>query len=222
MNALAKESVARPYIQYCTEVFFTPRSFFQQHFRDLSLSKVLSFGVLTVWLSSIVLFVYDSALLLFFSKYFGSTYIMSSILNFGPTGKSEAFIQEVSLLLLNPYFTLLYLLLLSFGIFASAKIFAPYNARDKINFKSCLKIFSVAAMGAWFAIIPIMGVLLNYVVGFLLLTTGIKEVFGVSTIRSLVIVLAPQIILITLITSLLGLTLLIIAAKLASEILQVL
>ena len=222
MSILAKESIARPYIQYCGEVFFTPKFFFRNHFQNASLGKVMAFGILTVWLSSIILFVYDSALLLFLNKYFGSMNSMSSIFNFNPTSRSEEFIQEVSLLLLNPYFTLSYMVLVSLGIFASAKLFVPSHVKNKVSFNNCLKIFSVATVGAWFAIVPIMGFLLNYLVGLLLLVTGMKEVFEISTTRSLVIILAPQILFITLIVSLVGLFFLMLAIQLAPDIYQVL
>lgn len=183
------------YFEACREVLFEPAHFFRRWFHSTRLSYALAFGLVTLWITSIVAFLWDSLtqvfLLRFVQRWLRSMFF-SEDLNAVFTRISENLPTQASLVLLNPFFALVGLVSSACVLFFFAKILIAEEHGPQVRYSDQLKVLGFAATGSWLALIPVFGGILSYVAMLALTVIGLREAYAVSTKRAALVVLLPQ------------------------------
>jgi hypothetical protein len=194
------ENPVRTYFSRVNRALLSPTRFFQDDYPALTLSEALTFGILSAWLASAIAFAFETLNSFVLSRLFErwvqrlfATEDGFSVLNM--TGNS--FLFTAGFLLLGPFFYLLRIILGASVVYSFSLLLVEKSdlAAEPVTFKGALKIQATAFAGHWFAVVPIFGSFVAFVANLVLLVTGIRERFRVSTRRASVIVLAPYFVL---------------------------
>ena len=181
------------YFRYCRKILFDPGYFFREDFHRLSLASALTFGLVSAWVSSTILFFFNSLSSLALERIFrGWMEEVIGVDAFGLTTSEavQSFLLQTGFLIVYPFFLLWYLSGFAGVLFLFSKIFI--QDQSQLNYRSCLKILALALGSSWLVLIPIFGELIAFITFMILVVVGIREVFWVSTQRAALIVVAPQ------------------------------
>lgn len=188
-------SLFQRYFRLCKSVLLEPTDFFRNKYPKLDVEEALTFGLVTLWLSAFVSFIWD-AMNQVFMAHFLESWMQEVLIQdestsfFDYDGKS--FLFSAGSLLLNPFLSLIGLGISAFFLFVLGKVFITDRRAEDVNMRSVLKVLAVASTGAWFGVVPFFGGILSYLVVSLLTVIGMRESFHISTRRSAVIVFLPQ------------------------------
>lgn len=177
-------------------VLFEPARFFRHDLPSYSLSEALAFGIGNAWLASAFAFFFQTI----------NTLILTSILDrwmqrlvaseegFLVWGLSpNSFLWASGLLLLAPFLLVLRSLFASVGLYLFSRLLIEDRpgAPEPVTFRGAYRIQAVSLLGQWFSVVPVFGSLLSLLVSLILVVTGVRERFQVSTRRAAAVVLAP-------------------------------
>lgn len=182
-------------------VLFEPTRFFRNSARNFTVSEALSFGLVTLWLSHIVSFIWGTANKLVF-YHFVESWLEGATLGdesglFAFTRND--FLANVGFLLLQPFFSLLSfasftLVLLTFGRLLVADERTPERT-ERIRFREILRVLAFSAAGSVLYVVPIFGGLLAFIAVVLLALIGLREVLQITTKQAALVIFVPQILL---------------------------
>lgn len=196
-------SYFRDLLGRCQRALFEPSRFFRYDLPPMKLSEALSFGIGNAW---------AAAFLAFFVQTF-NTLVVGQLLEswmqkmlqaeegFAIWGLSPtSFLYSSGALLLAPFLFLVRAFLTTVWLYFFARILIEdrADAPEPVTFRGAFRIQAVALTGQWFSVVPIFGGFLSFLVNMILVVTGVRERFGVSTRRALAVVLAPYFVLLAL------------------------
>lgn len=175
-----------------------PTRFFREDLPRFNTSEALAFGIGNAWVASAVAFFFQTFNTLVLTQIFEKWVqrLLASedafrLLEY--SGKS--FVWDAGALVLAPFIFLLQAVMGTSVLYLFARLFVEDDpaAPESVTFSSCLRIKASSYVGQWYSIVPFFGPALAFVVGLVLLITGVRERFQVSTRRAAVVVLAPYI-----------------------------
>jgi len=196
------ESSFQEYWVYLKSAFFNPTWIFH---RALSqpVSQVLTYGLISAWLSALLGFVFSTVNSLFFNKFlegFVLEVINPSIL----TGlDKDTFLWSAGSAILTPFLILLRLLSGAGFLYIFSNLLVEKKDPSSGTFKRYLKIQGVALHSSWLQLVPVFGSLIAFVANMILLVTGLRAELQISSRRATVIVLAPFLFLVVTVACLL-------------------
>jgi hypothetical protein len=208
------ERPVRTYLGRLNRLLLSPSIFFRDDLPGFSLSQVLTFGIVSAWLASAIAFAVDTMNSLLLARLFENWVqrLMASEEGFSILGLSaDSFVWAAGLLILAPF---IFLIRIFFGtitlyLFSRLLVEESPSAPEPVTFSGAMRIQAASFGGHWFSVVPFFGTLIAFVARLILLVTGVRERFQVSTGRAMLVVLAPYFFL------LLGLFLLLILLVLA-------
>jgi hypothetical protein len=105
------------------------------------------------------------------------------------------FLYSSGLTLLGPFLFLLQITIGGFVLFLFARLLIDDReaAAESVTFTGILKIQSASLVSEWYTLVPIFGGLLAFIARIILLVTGVRERYSVSTRRATAVVLAPYV-----------------------------
>lgn len=193
----------REFFSRTKRVFFDPAKFFQLDLSRMNFSEALTFGLLHSWLASILSFFFDTMnsflITRFFERWVQRLLASEDGIAFMDM-TSKSFLWTAGLLLLHPFLVLLRVLFGSMAIYVFAKLLIEEEeeGRPELSYSAVAKIQAVCFTSQWLSIVPLFGTVLAFLVHLILLVTGIREQFRVSTRRAVAVVFAPYVILLVL------------------------
>lgn len=173
-----------------------PARFFREDLGRFNTSEALAFGIGNAWLASAVAFFFQTFNTLVLTQLFEKWVqrLLASeeafrLLEF--SGKN--FVWDAGALVIAPFLLLLQAVLGTVVLYLFARLFVEDDpgAPESVTFTTCLKIKASSYVSQWYSVVPFFGPVLAFVVGLVLLVTGVRERFQVSTRRAVVVVLAP-------------------------------
>jgi hypothetical protein len=172
----------------------------------MKLTSALTFGLVSAWVSTVLLFCFSSISALALQKIF-SDFIedFAGVAELGSSANEAArtFLLQAGFLIVYPFFLLWYLSGFAGVLFLFSKIFI--QDQSQLNYRNCLKILALALGSSWLVLIPILGELIAFIAFVILVIIGVREVFWVSTQRAALIVFAPQALMLLLFLLMFGL-----------------
>lgn len=198
INEISPLHYFQKYFQTSKEILLEPTYFFRTHFALFDLNKALCFGLVSLWLSAAVGFIWDSLnqlfIVRFFERWMQDILLQDEAISFLDFG-GKNFLAAAGYVLLNPFLSLIGMAFTATVLFTLAKLFIPVHTdvREKISFSTTMRILAFASTGSWFMIVPFFGGLLSFFAIAILTVIGVRESYGVSTRRSAFIVFLPHI-----------------------------
>lgn len=178
---------------------FSPARFYRHDLPAMSTTQLLTFGIGNAWAASVLAFFVQTFNTLLVSQLLERW--MQKILlteeGIAVWGLSaDTFLWTAGALLLAPFLLLLRAVFSSAVLFFFARLLIEERAGapEAVSYEGCLRLRAGALVGRWFAVVPVFGGLLAFVVGLILTITGVRERFGVSTRRASAVVLAPYVV----------------------------
>jgi hypothetical protein len=183
------------YFSACKEMLFEPANFFRRWFHSTTLSVALAFGLLTLWITSILTFLWDSVheifILGFLQEWMQQLFFQTDFANLLQSAV-EDLPGRASYILLRPFISLVGICLSASVLFFFSRIFIEEESGPKVKYGDQIKILAFSSTGAWLLLIPFFGGLLSYVAILLLTIIGIRETYAVNSKRAALVVLLPQ------------------------------
>ena len=194
--------VIRDFVRRSFRLFLDPVGFFREEFIHLDAAGALAFGLTNGWLAAVAAFFVQTFNLLFFSHLM-DRWAQRMLFTTDEAGlfflpDEKQFMWSAGLLVLAPFLLLFRALLATLTAFVFARLLVTDTERegaDPVTFVNLLRIQAVSGAGRWFRVVPVFGGILSFFVVIVLAVTGIRERFGLSTRRSVAIVLAPYVLL---------------------------
>jgi len=205
---LEEASYVRQYFYWCKEILLEPTRFFRVHYRMFDKNEALSFGLISLWLSAFVGFVWSALnqifIVNFLEQWMQSILFQDEAISFIDFG-GKSFLFSAAYVLLNPFLSLLGLFFSALILLSLSKVFLveKMDALEKINLQTSLKILAFSSTGAWFSLVPVFGGILSYIAVSLLTVIGVREVYKSTTRRAALVVFLPQIFLLFMVMFLL-------------------
>ncbi len=190
------ESPLRALLGRCQRILFDPSRFFRFDFPGMNLSESLAFGIGNAWASAGIAFFVQTFNSLVLSRLLERWMqrLLASESGFELWGlTANQFLFSSGALLLAPFLFLFRAFFASLLVYLFARLLIEDRpgAPEQVNFRSVFKIEATSLAGNWFAVVPVFGGFLSFVVSMILVVTGVRERFGVSTRRATAVVLAP-------------------------------
>lgn len=188
-------------LRKCAKALFEPARFFRQDLPAMKVSEILAFGIANSWAAAACSFFLHTLNSLLLSRMLEGWMqrMLSEENGYEMWGISEkAFLRQSGSLILSPFFYLLHVVLFGFMLFLFSRLLIEdrADAAEPVTFQGSMKIQAVALVGNWFMVVPVFGGILSLVASMVLVVTGVRERFGVSTRRATAVVLAPYLLLI--------------------------
>lgn len=187
-----RESVVRAYFAYCRHLLLDPRDFFRREFAQWTFTEALAFGLASAWLATLVVFFMESitglAAQQFFRNWFEHLLLGEGGLERADLAKQ--FLGQSAWVIASPFVHLWYILALGWMLYLFSRLLVPNTSGT--SYRSMMKILGFSAVGLWFSVIPIFGSLIAYIVTISLTVAGVAEVYSISTRRSVLVVVFPQ------------------------------
>lgn len=222
---LGERGPIREYFYIVREVLLEPGVFFRKLSVQYSTNQAISFGLLSIWLSSLISFIWGATNKILFMN------LLDAWLDGAAVGDDTGsifsfsrhdFLIDGGLLLASPFFSLLGLYFSALVLLSFAKLFILDDAatdldqlqthrKSRTTFNESLRILGFASIGTWLSIVPIVGGILSYFVVLLLAMVGVRECFNVSTKRAMLVIFVPQFIFFMMLVLLAGAAILFIA-----------
>lgn len=186
----------KKYVSLVNRILMAPSRFFQDELPALTLSESLAFGIVSAWLASIVAFTFETMNSFLLSRIFERWVqkMFASEEGFSFLSLSgDSFLLTSGLLLLGPFLYLLRIFLGSTMLYTFSLLLVDDTqiAPEPVTFKGAMKIQSAALASQWFSVVPVFGTVIAFFANLVLVITGVRERFRVSTRRATLIVLAP-------------------------------
>lgn len=216
-----RESLVRSYFAYCRHLLLDPRDFFRREFANWTLTEALAFGLVSAWLSTLCVFIMQSITGMAAQELFANWF---EHLLLGEAAEVEAeatvrrFLSQAGWVVASPFVHLWYMASIAWLLYMFARLMIPESGKGA--FRTMLKILGIAATGLWFSVIPIFGGIIAYVITLALAVVGVSEVYAVSTRRSLMVVVFPQMLLALIFLILISVLFLLIAVSLGAVMAQ--
>lgn len=177
-------------------VLFDPARFFRHELPELSLNESLTFGIGNAWLASVFAFFLQTINSLLLSQLLDRWMQRLVAMEEGFlvwSLSANSFLWAAGLLLLGPFLLLLRAAFSTLGLYVFARLLIEDRpgAPEPVTFQGTFRIQAVALLGQWFAIVPVFGPLLSFIVSLILTVTGVRERFQTSTRRAVAVVFAP-------------------------------
>jgi hypothetical protein len=187
------EGPLRAYFRTLFRVLLSPSLYFREDISRLQLRQTLTFGLVSAWLASGFAFFFETVNSLLLARVFEDFLyqMVETEYLLGPS--RDSFLWSAGLLLLAPFFFLLKVFLGSSVLYLFLRLLADDTpaSREPITLSGVMRIHSSALASRWFLVVPLLGGLIAFFVNLILLVTGIRERFQLSTRRAALVVLAP-------------------------------
>ncbi len=194
LSASTPKGLVRSYIEACGNAIVDPGKFFRDSFSELPLGTAVAVGIVSFWLSSFVAFLWDSLNFIFLTslldQWMEDVFQNDSAFGFFSFGPHE-FLWKAGSLLLLPFWSLFLVLFAALIVYFFAKLLS--NSQGVVNFMATIRILAFSLLGSWFLVVPIFGKLIAYIAILSLAMVGLRESFGVSNRRALMVLVLPQI-----------------------------
>lgn len=184
------------YVARCKDIMTEPTAFFRSlRTYTAPLSHVLPFGLVTLWLATLINFVWSLTTNLFFAKvaqqisedfYGGEAVTATSMFGKEVVFAAGSVVASPFLGIISLFFSALVLNLLGRWVMPKRHFFS-YSLRN------IMLILNYAMVGMWFSVVPIFGGLLSFVAVQVYTIIGFRECFHISTRRASFVVLLPYI-----------------------------
>lgn len=169
-------------IQDFGQIIFKPRVFFGSINENFSTGKALAYGVLCHWFGA-------AGQLLFSNLGVGSTRTLDQFLekSFHTKASEWAMVRVAA----DPLLSIVQIASLAITVYFAGKMLIPHKT---IRMKDAMRITAISMVSGAFAFLPWIGEAVSGVLGFFLLAFGIQGFYKISFMRSLVVIVLPQII----------------------------
>lgn len=185
----------RSYFDDAGRLLLEPSRFFRTRFASFSLSEAMCFGLVGIWLSSLISFFWDSMNSVLFRQLV-SEWVRKIVPENTPflEASRESYVMQAGWVLLAPFWGALKLLFSGLLLFFFGKLLisGKKEGHENVGVQNAMKIAALASVGTWFSVVPLFGDLLSMVAVIILTVIGVREVYGISTRRAAAVVLAPQ------------------------------
>ncbi len=214
----ASEGPLRGLVKRSARVLFSPVRFFRYDLPAMDTATALTFGVGNAWAASIAAFFIQTLNTLLVAQLLDRWMqrLLSDEDGFSVWSLSpRSFLWTSGLTLLGPFLYLIQITVGGFGLYLFARLLVEEraDAPEQVTYEACLRIQSAALVSEWYSLVPVFGGLLSFIAGLVLLVTGVRERFGVSTRRACAVVFAPFVMLVFVIV-----VFLVLAALMATQI----
>lgn len=191
-----------------------PTAFFKTVDSGRSIAFALTFAVVTHWIGAALGYLWQSALGRVISSRFSDRFqIFDQMSAMAPSGQMETlnawrerayhWTWGTGSVLIDPFKTIISILLGSFFVWIASRILAEKNTR----FETAVTIISFGTAPAILQGVPLVGPLLASIFVFIVTMIGARELYRVTSGRAMVIVLFPEILLGIVVLAALGLVL---------------
>jgi hypothetical protein len=205
--SLKTESDSSPvggFLRKTLRLFLDPRAFFRVDLGRMSVSDALTFGLINAWIAAVFTFFVQTLNSFLVNRVLERWMqnLLASESGFSLFGiPAESFLYSAGALVLGPYFFLLHALFATIGLFLFARLLIEDSpsAPEPVTFSGLLRIEAAVLASQWFAIVPVFGGIIAFLVALVLTVAGIRERFGVSTRRAFAVVAAPYLLLLFLV-----------------------
>jgi hypothetical protein len=196
LNDTGAENPLRTWARRSARVLMEPARFFRVDYPALDTPTIVALGVGNAWLASVAAFfvqTINSFLVAHFLDRWMQRIVASedglSVWGLSPKG----FLFTSGVTLLGPFFFVFEALLGAFGLYLFSRLLIEDRdgAPEPVTYTAALRIRSTALVAEWYSLVPVFGGVLSAVATLVLLVTGVRERFGVSTRRASAVVLAP-------------------------------
>lgn len=202
--------ILREYFAELWKIVFQPSQYFRRMpggTRNGRVARALGFALVTHWLGAVVAFFWRSLTSGFFQDRVAAFLRMfeEDIQTFhGVTGDPSArehffrWFWGTGAVIADPFLTLFSIFFGAFFVFIGARILTP-SENDKVNavtFESAVKIVAYGMSPAILAVIPFVGSILAPLGVLIVTVIGVREVYQISTGRSVVVALFPKILIV--------------------------
>ncbi|MBI3555923.1 MAG: YIP1 family protein [Deltaproteobacteria bacterium] len=196
--------------QSVREIIFTPTNFFSANaamlLSDESLSTALAFAVIIQWLASFFNFLWRTVIGTAIESRMDDFFRIAGDVMQNSPGTSETleqlrrhtieFLFGAGAIVLTPFTTLLKLAFSALLVHAAVRFFMKDSPERRHSYSTTLKILAFATAPWILCVVPGVGILLAYVLGFGAAVIGIREVYSATTGRAVLAVLFPELLLI--------------------------
>lgn len=184
------ESSFQEYFTYLKSVFFNPSWIFHRALLQPT-AQVLTYGIISAWLSHFLGFVFETVNSLFFNKFLEG-FILEVIDPSLFTGlDKDTFLWAAGSVVLAPFLILLRLFSGAALLYIFSNLLVEKKDASRGTFGRFLKIQGVALHTTWLQLIPFFGSPIAFVANIILLVTGLKAELQISGRRATLVVLAP-------------------------------
>lgn len=196
LDTPTNENTFRNLLGRCQRSLFEPGRFYRHDLPRMSLSEALAFGIGNAWAAAFVAFFVQTFNTLVMGKLLERWMqkMLASEEGFAVWGLSAAqFLYSSGALLLGPFLFLLQAFFSSVMLYMFARLLIEDRpgAPEPVTFRGAFRIEAASLTGHWFSVVPFFGGFLAFVVSTVLVITGVRERFGVSTRRATAVVFAP-------------------------------
>ena len=207
-GAVEKDYVSN-FFNMLKEILLRPSEFFSSRASDISKSKglpqALVFAVVIHWFAAAFNFMYRSLVGMFFQESVEDAFRVTGVLldlgeewvNALSSFREQmmGFLFGAGMIILKPFSILIHLLLTAAFVHLAVWLFIPKGEGNR--FSTTLKITAYAAAPWVFCVVPGVGTLLAYIFSFFVCLIGIREVYKTTTGRATLIVLFPELLLLS-------------------------
>lgn len=191
------------YVARCREIMTEPSRFFRS-LKSYSggLALALPFGLVTIWLTSLINFFWSTTTDLFFARLTSqltADFSLSSTLKADGAAvdpvrvMAKQFLLSAAQVVASPFLTVIGLFFTALVLLLLGRWVMPKRNFFVYSVSNIMLILNYACVGAWFSIIPIFGGLLSFFATQIFTIIGFRECFHVSTRRAAFVVLLPLI-----------------------------
>lgn len=191
------------------EIIFTPAKFFSANAGTLlsseSLSTALAFAVIVQWLASFFNFLWRMTVGAALQSRFADLFhIAGDVMQGGPgvaesleqmRGRVIEFLFGAGAIVLTPFTTILKLVFSALLVHAAIRFFTKDSPERPHSYGTTLKILAYASAPWILCVIPGVGILLAYLLGFIAAVIGLREVYRTTTFRAVLAVVFPELLL---------------------------
>lgn len=200
LNTSTSPGPVRQFWRRTWMLFLHPKAFFREEFPSMGGAEAATFGLTNAWLAALVSFFVSTLSSLFLAVLFERWVqnLLASDEGFGILGTNpRAFVMTAGMLLLAPFIVLARVFFGGVVVYLFTRLLVEDDGagEEPIRFSAILKLEAVCQSARWFSVVPVFGGVLAFIVNIILLVTGIRERFALSTRRSCAIVLAPYLLL---------------------------
>jgi hypothetical protein len=194
-----EKGLVRGYFEACGTALLEPGKFFRETFSQLPLGSALTFGILSVWLSSFFAFLWDSVNFIFLTslldQWMDDIFLNDTAFQYFSVGPKQ-FLASAGSLLILPFWMLFAILFASMILYFFAKFLTSQHVT--VSYVGVIRVLAFASLGSWFVVVPVFGGVLAYIAALLLGIVGLRESFGVSNRRATMMLVMPQIFIVCL------------------------
>lgn len=200
LDTATSERTLRGLLGRVQRALFSPGRFFRHDLPQMSSSEALAFGIGNAWAAEGLAFFVQTFNSLLVSRLLERWMqrMLASEDGFAVWGLTATqFLYSSGAILLGPFLFLLRSVFAATLLYFFARLLIEERpgAPEAVTWKGALRIEAASLTGHWFAVVPFFGGFLAFVVSTILVVTGVRERFGVSTRRATAVVFAPWVLL---------------------------